>query len=191
MAESFGISQVTDYLKQMGLRIAQVDREHELLELSFHELQGHWRLIIAFQQQGEVRKILLIAPNLGKVTDQERLVCLEALMAVNYRIALGKFGLDLEDGEIRLEEAIPIAQDQLSLAQFRLAFGALFQTIAMYQSLIPRIVYGHLSANEAIEACERDFFLKNKQSFDPFADEDMNVSDILAEVTRLLEEKHD
>lgn len=35
-------------------------------------------------------------------------------MADNYRIAMGKFGLDLDDGEVRLEESIPLANDVLA-----------------------------------------------------------------------------
>src|SRR6266704_2756103 len=157
MAESFGIPQIVEYMKQMGLRLANVDEEQEIIEMAFHGNHGQWRMIVGIQQQGEVRKLMLIAPHIGAVTKKKRLECLEALMAVNYRIAMGKFGLDLDDGEVRLEEAIPLATGTVSFEQFQLALGAMMQTVAMYHSLLPRIVYGNLPVQDALTACEREF----------------------------------
>src|SRR5436853_2706759 len=157
MADHFGIPQVVDYLSQMELKLAHVDHEQEMIELAFHGHQGQWRLIVGIQQKGDVRKLMLIAPHIGSVTVKRRLECLEALMAVNYRIAMGKFGLDLDDGEVRLEEAVPLANSTISFEQFQLALGAIMQTVAMYHSLLPRIVYGNLSVQDALNACEQDF----------------------------------
>src|SRR5205085_7822773 len=126
--------------------------------------------------------------------------CLEALMAVNYRIAMGKFGLDLDDGEVRLEEALPLANDAITFGQFQLVFSALMQTIAMYHSLIRRIVYGNLSVRDALEACEQEFAsdlesintssastLSPEQAGSQSYDE-LDIQDVLAEVTRIFEE---
>src|SRR5438132_13465434 len=157
MAESFGIPHLKDYLTRMGLRLANVDLEQEIIEMAFHGNHGQWRMIVGIQQSGEVRKLMLIAPHIGAVTKKKRLECLEALMAVNYRIAMGKFGLDLDDGEVRLEEAIPLAHGSVSFEQFQLALGAMMQTVAMYHSLLPRIVYGNLSVQDALNACEQEF----------------------------------
>src|SRR5213080_1759952 len=132
MADDFGISQLVEYLTGMGLRLANIDHEQEIIELAFHGNHGQWRLIVGIQQKGEVRKLMLIAPHIGTVTSKKRLECLEALMAVNYRIAMGKFGVDLDDGEVRLEEAVPVANSTISFEQFQLALGAIMQTVAMY-----------------------------------------------------------
>src|SRR2546429_9895624 len=142
MAESFGIPHLKEYLTRMGLRLANVDLEQEIIELAFHGNHGQWRMIVGIQQSGEVRKLMLIAPHIAVVNKKKRLECLEALMAVNYRIAMGKFGIDLEDGEVRLEEAIPLAGGSITFEQFQLALGAMMQTVAMYHGLLPRIVYG-------------------------------------------------
>src|SRR5438445_10930846 len=157
MAESFGIAHLKEYLTRMGLRLANVDEEQEIIEMAFHGNHGQWRMIVGIQQQGEVRKLMLIAPHIAAVTKKKRLECLEALMAVNYRIAMGKFGLDLDDGEVRLEEAIPLADGSITFEQFQLALGAMMQTVAMYHSLLPRIVYGNLSVQDALNACEQEF----------------------------------
>jgi len=154
MGDDFGISQLVEYLTGMGLHLANIDHEQEIIELAFHGNHGQWRMIVGIQQCGEVRKLMLIAPHIGALTKKKRLECLEALMAVNYRIAMGKFGLDLEDGEVRLEEAIPLAGGSITFEQFQLALGAMMQTVAMYHSLLPRIVYGNLSVQDALEACE-------------------------------------
>ncbi len=206
MTGPFGIPQITSYLTQMCLKLAHVDYEREIVELAFHGSHGQWRMIVGFQQQGEARKLMLIAPHIGTVTTKRRLECLEALMAVNYRIAVGKFGIDLDDGEVRLEEAIPLGLDSITFEQFQLAFGALMQTVAMYHSLLPRIVYGNLSVIEALTVCEQEFVLqtdgeKHAQT-EPLVDtsqeiptertqKDIDLNDVLAEVTRIFEDNKD
>src|SRR6202521_4558889 len=208
MAASFGISQVTDYLTRMGLRIASINQEEETVELAFHASHGQWRMIVGFQHSDEARKLILVVPHISGVTARKRLECLEALMAANYRITMGKFGIDLDDGEIRLEEAVPLAGESISLEQFQLVFGTLMQTVATYYSLIPRILYGNLSAQEALEACESEFLqgVEMAQSRNPTSDAnvvtpepepptapattpELNASDILAEISRMLDEK--
>jgi len=202
MSDGFGIPQIMIYLSKMGLKIAHVNQEQEIIELAFHGDHGQWRMIVGIQQSGEVRKLMLIAPHIGTVTTRKRLECLEALMAVNYRIAMGKFGLDLDDGEVRLEEVIPLANNDLTFEQFQLAFGAIIQTASMYHSLLPRIIYGDLSVQDALQRCEQEFFQEKRQS-EPASttlipqevtgaiDElpELDVNDVMAEVTRLFEER--
>ncbi len=206
MTGPFGIPQITSYLTQMCLKMAHVDYEREIVELAFHGSQGQWHMIVGFQQQGEARKLMLIAPHIGTVTTKRRLECLEALMSVNYRIAVGKFGIDLDDGEVRLEEAIPLGLHSITFEQFQLAFGALMQTVAMYHSLLPRIVYGNLSVLEALAACEQEFAQQTGEEqhtqTEPLVDtsqeiptervqRDIDLNDVLAEVTRIFEEHKD
>ena len=203
MTGPFGIPQITSYLTQMCLKMASVDYERELVELAFHGSHGQWRMIIGFQQQGDARKLMLIAPHIGTVTTKRRLECLEALMAVNYRIAVGKFGIDLEDGEVRLEEAIPLGSGSITFEQFQLAFGALMQTVAIYSSLLPRIVYGNITVIEALMACEQEFAQQTEgeehPQTEPLVDssqevpveKNIDLNDVLAEVTRIFEENKD
>lgn len=203
MAEDFGIPQLVDYLTRMGLRLGNVDQEKEIIELAFHGNHGQWRLIVGLQQSAEIRKLMLIVPHFGTLESKRRGVTLEALMAVNYRIAIGKFGLDLEDGEIRLEEAIPLADGSITFEQFQLALGAIMQVVAMYHSLLPRIRYANLTAQEALEECEREFFeeshAESSEQETGNSDEDdddetpelppeLDVDDVMAEITRLFEE---
>jgi hypothetical protein len=210
MADSFGIPQVINYLTRMGLQIASMNPEQEIVELAFHGNHGQWHLIISLQQSCQARKLVLVAPHISAVTRKKRLQCLEALMAVNYRIAMGKFGLDLDDGEVRLEESVPLANDSITYDQFQLAFRAMVQTVAMYHSLIPRIIYGNLSTQEALQACEQEFFqdegLLEADIDEEYSEEerneevktvdiprvapaDLNIHDVMEEVTRLLEER--
>src|SRR5690242_7688354 len=149
MADSFGTSDIVEYLQQMNLKVAHIDYRQETIKLVFHNHLEQWQMVICFQQRGEVRKLVLIVPHIDKVTSKKRLECLEALMAVNYRIAMGKFGLDLNDGEVRLEEAIPLANGHISFEQFQLAFSAIMQTVGMYRTLLPRILYSNFSVVEA------------------------------------------
>ncbi|HLH62202.1 MAG TPA: YbjN domain-containing protein [Ktedonobacteraceae bacterium] len=204
MADGFGISQLVDYLYQMGVRIANLDANAETIELIFHSKHGQWRMILGFQQHDEVRKLMLVVPHISTVTTNKRLECLEALLAVNFRIAMGKFGLDLEDGEVRLEETVPLARDNITKDQFRLAFGALMQTVAMYHNLIPRIVYGNMTPQQALQTCEQEYFAQAGSTYKPGPQQEpklltagaaeasntppeLDVNDVLAEVARILE----
>jgi hypothetical protein len=205
MADSFGIPQLVAYLTNMGLNIANVDQEQQIIELAFRGDNGQWRLIVHIQQSEEIRKLMFIVPHFGTITTRKRLQCLEAILAVNYRIAMGKFGIDLEDGEVRLEEAVPLANSVITEDQFQLVFSAIMQTAAMYHSLIPRIIYGNLTTQQALEECEQDFFLEieNIQENDASTGEmkvtyalsetnsppELDVHEVLAEVKRLLESK--
>lgn len=212
MADSFGIPQVVDYLQRMDLQIASIQPDQEMIELAFHGNHGQWRMVINFQQSHQVRKLVLVAPHISAITRKKRLECLEALMAVNYRIAMGKFGLDLDDGEIRLEESIPLANDSITLDQFQLVLRALVQTVAMYHSLIPRIIYGNLSTQEALRACEQDFLQEEglldadpdeeyleaeEQENKPATEEtpadsaELDIQDVMEEITRLLEKRRE
>jgi hypothetical protein len=197
MTDRFGVPQVTEYIEQMGIKIARIDNEQEIIELAFFGDHGQWRMIVGFQQDEEARKMMLLVPHVGMVTEKKRLECLEALMAANYRIALGKFGLDLEDGEIRLEEVIPVANDTISFEQFQLAFGSLLQIAIIYQTLLHRIIFGNLSPQEALSKCEQEFLAESAEQ-EAIADgtdmreeqlerPELNVDDVMAEVTRLLE----
>ncbi len=204
MADSFGIPQIVDYLTHMGLCIANVDQDQEIIELAFHGDNGQWRLIVNIQQSEEIRKLMFIVPHIGTITTKKRLQCLEALLAVNYRIAMGKFGIDLADGEVRLEEAVPLAKSGITEDQFQLVFSAMMQTAAMYHSLIPRIIYGNLTTQQALQACEEDFFqeIEHMREIDGTTGEvkvtqalsetnsplELDVHDVLAEVKRLLGE---
>jgi len=204
MADSFGIPQIIDFLTHMGLCIANVDQDEEIIELAFHGDNGQWRLIVNIQQSEEIRKLMFIVPHIGTITTKKRLQCLEALLAVNYRIAMGKFGIDLADGEVRLEEAVPLAKSGITEDQFQLVFSAMMQTAAMYHSLIPRIIYGNLTTQQALQACEEDFFqeIEHMREIDGTTGEvkvtqvlsetnsplELDVHDVLAEVKRLLGE---
>ena len=204
MADSFGIPQLVDYLNNMGLFIANIDQDEEIIELAFRGDNGQWRLIIHLQQSEEIRKLMFIVPHFSTITTKKRLQCLEALLAANYRITLGKFGIDLEDGEVRLEEVILLTNSGIAENQFQFIFSTMMQTAAMYHSLIPRILYGDLSTQQALEACEESFIqeIENLQELDDSSGEfkatqtlnetpspsELDVHDVLAEVKRLLGE---
>ena len=206
MAESFGIPKIIEYLKQLGLKIAQIDRARNTIELAFHGEQGKWKLLVGIHQTGDSSKLMLIVPNFAHVTARKRLECLEALMAINYRIALGKFGIDLNDGEIRLEESIPLANESISFDQFRLALSAIMQTVSIYNTLLSRIVYGNMDVESALKLCEQEFFKDADPteatdlpgSFEQQQEEakeethpELNVDEVMAEVAWLLSKDRD
>ena len=208
MAESFGIPHVTNYLKQLGLKISQIDRTRNTVELSFHGEQGKWKLLVGIHQSGDASKLMLIVPHFAILTSKKRLECLEALMAINYRIAIGKFGMDPNDGEIRLEESIPLSNNSISFEQFRLALSAIMQTVSIYNTLFSRIIYGDLSVQDALQVCEQEFFVdsdtdqsstfltaeqqpQDSQELQDDAPSELDVNEVMAEVAWLLGRQQD
>lgn len=216
MAESFGILHVARFLQRLGLKVSHTDYPRNTIELAFHDNHGPWKMVVGIHQGGLTTKLMLVVPHFSTLTDDRRMECLEALMAVNYRIAIGKFGVDLTDGEIRLEESIPIAQDGLTFEQFQLAINALIQTVSIYHPLLSRIHYGDISAQDALHACEEEFFhapaakqeqqqeqqqvqlslptptastneTSSEQPAQKEADTELDVNEILAEVAWLLD----
>ena len=99
---------------------------------------------------------------------------------------------------------MPLANSGITEDQFQLVFSAMMQTAAMYHSLIPRIIYGDLTTQQALEACEEDFFqeFEHIQEVDSTTGEvkvtqvlgetssppELDVHEVLAEVKRLLGE---
>lgn len=204
MAESFGIPHITNYLKQLGLKISQIDRTRNTIELAFHGEQGKWKLLVGIHQSGDASKLMLIVPQFAMLTAKKRLECLEALMAINYRIAIGKFGVDLNDGEVRLEESIPLSSNSISFEQFRLALSAIMQTVSIYNSLFSRIIYGNMAVQEALQVCEQEFFVdSDTEQTAAFISTDqqhitqeeekseLDVNEVLAEVAWLLGKQQD
>lgn len=206
MTNSFSILHVAEYLKRLGLKISQVDRSQHTIELTFRGEQEQWHMITGIHHSGNASKLMLIVPQIGIVGEEKRLECLEALLAVNYRIAMGKFGIDLNDGEVRLEESIPLADQKITFEQFRLAFSALVQTVAIYHDLLSRITEGNQTAEDALQSCENEFFAHVPDESDfgltasmiqvtdtPEQPEDtqydqseLDVNEVLEEVARLL-----
>ena len=68
MTDRFGISQVTEYIEQMGIKIARVDDEQEIIELAFFGEHGQWRMVVGFLILGEARNLFLGGPLVGLFT---------------------------------------------------------------------------------------------------------------------------
>jgi hypothetical protein len=158
VSEDFRMTDVVSYLTRLGLRVASVDERQGVAELVFHDELGQWQLLIILQAGPPLgRRLLFIVPHLSILPQRRRRSCLEALMSLNYTLPLGRFGLDLEDGEVRFSASVYLGEERLSLPAFRQHLEGVIQTIVIYHSLLPRIIYGHCTARAALTACEQAF----------------------------------
>nr|BBH95375.1 hypothetical protein KTA_35740 [Thermogemmatispora argillosa] len=209
MSEDFRISDVVDYLTRLGLRVASVDERQGIVELVFHDELGQWQLLIMLQAGPLGRRLLFIVPHLSILPQRQRLSCLEALMSLNYTLPLGRFGLDLEDSEIRFSASLYLGQQRLALQAFRHYLEGVIQTIVIYHSLLPRIIYGQCTARAALAACEQAFLESYEReglswgerlsSEQAQAEEDeslreapqpeLDAAEVLAEIRRMLQER--
>ncbi len=186
----FGLNKLLEYLKQMDVKIASVDKKREMIELSYHGTEGQWQMIVSLHQSGSARNLMLRVPYFGSVTVKNRPACLEALLAANYRIFMGHFCLDMDDGEVLLEATIPVAAGTITQEQFELVYWSLMLTVVKYHSLLHRIIYGNMTAQEALLACEQEFDAEMKRA-DESASQELNVQDVFAELKRILDEPHE
>ncbi|WP_069803464.1 YbjN domain-containing protein [Thermogemmatispora onikobensis] len=208
MSEDFRITDVVSYLTRLGLRVASVDERQGVAELVFHDELGQWQLLLILQAGSPLgRRLLFIVPHLSILPQRQRLSCLEALMSLNYTLPLGRFGLDLEDDEVRFCASVYLGQQRLSLPAFRHHLEAVIQTIVIYHSLLPRIIYGHCTARAALTACEQAFlesyegerlsWQEGPSSRQELAEDEMELdassseldaAEVLAEIRRMLQE---
>ncbi|WP_376797568.1 YbjN domain-containing protein [Thermogemmatispora sp.] len=211
MSEDFQMSDVVNYLTRLGLRIASVDERQGVVELVFHDELGQWQLLITLQGGPLGRRLLFIVPHLSILPLRRRLSCLEALMSLNYTLPLGRFGLDLEDGEIRFSASLYLGQYRLSLPVFRRHLEGVIQTIVIYHSLLPRIIYGQGTARAALTACEQAFLESYEGARLPLPEQErtgaggeqaqeedeaaraaplpeLDAAEVLAEIRRILQE---
>ena len=80
------------------------------------------------------------------------------------------------------------------------------QNVSIYHSLLPRIIYSNDSVQEILRSCEQDFFHESEQGENTITTTetsiseeqhnkedlpDLDVEDVLAEVTRMFEQRRD
>ncbi len=79
----------------------------------------------------------------------------EAVTRANYGLAIGGFEMDMRDGELNYKVCIPIDEAMLSHSQYRHCMAASLLTIKRYMPAYFQIIFNGVSAEDAIEACER------------------------------------
>ncbi len=144
MAE-FTIKKVAEYLDKLGLRY-QLDRENEQILTGYSGDNGNYLFVVRLQKSNNT--LFILTPSLAKAHEGEKLSkpqlsdLLEALLNMNYTLALGCFERDSSDGEIRFRVSAPTENDGPTREQFTHLLMAAFVTVDRFYPEIQRAIYG-------------------------------------------------
>lgn len=143
------LDQMSAYLDRGSLKYEQ-DDEKGLFRLVFEGKHGDIRVLIVVEEN--LAQVFSHPPN--KVPESFRSAIAEAITRANYGLKVGKFEMDLEDGELRYQTVIPIGS---MFPEDEMLDHVLYVGGAMIDRYLPAflsIIYGNEDVKLAIEAAE-------------------------------------
>lgn len=138
------------YLDRGEIKYEQ-DDERDLFRMLFDGKHGDIRVLIVVED--DMIQAFTHPPN--KVADQFRDVMTQAITRANYGLKLGKFEMDLDDGELRYQAALPLAENDFPADE--VLDHILYVGGAMVDRYLPAflaIIYGNEDVKLAIDAVE-------------------------------------
>ena len=90
-----------------------------------------------------------------EVPENKRLGVAEFLMRANWGLEIGKFTMNLEDGEVRCETYVNVKGHRLSLPLVKNVVYANILTMDRYLPGIYSVTWGSISTEEAIKQIEQ------------------------------------
>lgn len=91
-----------------------------------------------------------------RVPEPMRLAAAEYLTRANYGLRIGNFEMDFEDGEVRYKSSLDFEGVELTPDLLRNAIYPAVQTMDRYLPGVLSVVFGGISAEEAIAAVEEE-----------------------------------
>lgn len=85
---------------------------------------------------------------------ERRVEMAEAIARANYGLLIGRFEMDMGDGELGFQIAVPIDEVKLSHSQFRHCIAAALFAIERYGPAFFAVVFNNTSAEDAIDKCD-------------------------------------
>ncbi|MEM1227014.1 MAG: YbjN domain-containing protein [Planctomycetota bacterium] len=143
------VDQYSAYLERGSVKYDQ-DDERGLFRLVFEGKHGDIRVLIAVEDA----LIQVFTHPANKIPEGHRQQIAEAITRANYGLKMGKFEMDMEDGEVRYHTAIPIGQE---LPDDAILDHVLYVGGAMVDRYLPAflsIIYGNEDVKLAIDAAE-------------------------------------
>ncbi|MEM6365423.1 MAG: YbjN domain-containing protein [Planctomycetota bacterium] len=125
------------------------------------EDRGLFRMVFE-GKHGDIRVLIVVEDNLiqvfshpaNKIPENARVLISQAITRANYGLKLGKFEMDLDDGELRYQSALPLGEtfpDDEMLDHVLYVGGAM---VDRYLPAFLSIIYGNEDVKLAIEAAE-------------------------------------
>jgi hypothetical protein len=121
-----------------------IESDHSAFNGVYHVV---WRVV------GDL--LTVNVPNVDKVPDQAQLPCLEALLAVNYSLLIGRFAYDPRDGEVCFRAGLSLANGTLTQQQFEHLLSAALGSADTYSAALKEIVWAKARPQDAIAHAEQ------------------------------------
>lgn len=116
--------------------------------------RGEFRTCFDVNDEDERFAVFVYAP--VKVPEQHRSAVAEFLTRVNYRLFLGKFEFDLDDGEVRMVSTVFMGGSILSQAMIEQMENTAHMSMNQYWPGMMVVAYGGQSAAEALAVVDAE-----------------------------------
>lgn len=143
------VDQLSAYLDR-GTIVYDQDDERGLFRMLFEGKHGDLRVTMIVEDA----MLQVFTHPANKIPPSYRQLIIEAITRANYGLKLGNFEMDLEDGELRYQTAIPLGDvfpDDDVLDHILFVGGAM---IDRYMPAFLSIVYGNEDVKLAVTAAE-------------------------------------
>lgn len=161
--QSVGLRSVIDHLETNDLKHS-VEWETGLVRTGFDMQNAKFNCIIEINHQDNLVQFTGLIP-IQVPSEKRRDVC-ELLTLINWHLALGKFQMDLDDGELRFQGSAPYPQGKLADEVIRQVIGRCVIPVDFFFPAIAAVTFGGKSPKVAFEAV-----LNRPQSPDKDAEE--------------------
>ncbi len=137
------------YLQRENLKVADQSDSHLLLR--FNSKYGDQRMLLHLE--GSFLQSFVF-PAI-KVAEGSRSDIAVAIARANYGLKLGKFELDMNDGELRYQVALPFEGELPSDKVLDRVVYTGLQTMERYMPAFLSVIYGNEPAKDAVASAER------------------------------------
>lgn len=159
MAEALGgepgmnaaYEKLIEHLDEHDIRYL-VNSEAQSICADFRGEVGTYRIIARIDGDDGLFQVFGMAPI--RVPDGSRPAIAETLCRANYGLKVGKFEMDLDDGELRFQAAHIMHQDGLEDETIERLMGTTMAMLDMYLPAVLSVIYGNELPQDAIRCVE-------------------------------------
>ena len=150
------LDQIIDFLRHDGW-LFRLDSDADRIVCRGEGANERWRLEVRLSEDGEC--VHLRVPRVVTLGDSPHVpLVLATLLELHYRLKLGRFGLDPDDGEVECEVVLPLEDAPLTRRQLRRCLGTLLLLVDQQAPRL-RAILGTGRDPERDEARHFDHFL--------------------------------
>lgn len=148
MSEDGRLHQVVVALfEHLQVQFTESDGE-ELIRLDIQGDNGYWMCLVHSRE--EQRQVLFYAICPVECGPERIGAMAELLARINYRLAIGCFGMDYDAGQIRLRTAVSLGEEDPEAAAIEEALEANVLIMDQYLPPIMAVIYSEASPAEAL-----------------------------------------